>query len=44
MHQDKGWPKMTNYLDREVTVQEIRQVGFSSAGNDEYDNNFQAGL
>ena len=40
MHQDKGWSKMTGYLDREVTVQVIKQVNLSSAGNDEYDNNF----
>ena len=43
MHQDKGSPKMTSYLDREVTVQVIKQVGLSSAGNDEYGDNFQAG-
>ena len=43
MHQDKGWPKMTGYLDREITVQVIKQVGLSSAGNDENGDNLQEG-
>ena len=42
-HQEKGWPKMSGCLDREVTVQKIKQVGLSSAGNDENGDNFQEG-
>ena len=29
-HQEKGWLRMLGYLDREVTVQEIKQAGLSS--------------
>ena len=35
--------KMSGCLDQEVPVQEIRQAGLSSAGNDEDGDNFQAG-
>ena len=30
-HQEKGWPNMTGILNQEVTVQVIKQVGFSLA-------------
>ena len=29
-HQEKGWLRMLRYLDREATVQEIKQAGLSS--------------
>ena len=29
-YQEKGWPKMLTCLDREVTIQEIKQTGLSS--------------
>ena len=43
-HHEKGWPIMSGCLDQEVTVQEIMQVGLSSAGNNEDGDNFQAGI
>ena len=42
-HQEKRWPEITSCLDRKEAVQVIKQGGLSSAGDNEYGDNFQAG-
>ena len=42
-HQEKRWPEITSCLDWKEAVQVIQQGGLSSAGDNEYGDNFQAG-